>query len=206
MIRTNIQATLDLLSTLTNIHVISAPKLMVLNNRSASIQVGDQVPIATSSAVSTIAANAPTVNTIQLVDTGIILHITPRVNRSGLVYMDLSQEVSSSVPTVTSNIDSPTIQQRRVSTSVAVQDQQTIAIGGLIHDNRNLSRTGIPMLKDLPAVGGLFGVNNDERNRTELMVLLTPHVIGSAADADEATEELGAKLPLLRGMREARSR
>jgi general secretion pathway protein D len=206
LLRSNIEVTLDLLSTLTNIHVISAPKLMVLNNRSASIQIGDQVPVATSSAVSTITANAPTVNTIQLVDTGIILHITPRVNRSGLVYMDLSQEVSASVPTVTSNIDSPTIQQRRVATSVAVQDAQTIAIGGLIHDSRDLSRTGVPFLKDLPTVGGLFGVNGDARDRTELMVLLTPHVIGSAEEANEVTDELSAKLPLLKGMRGASAR
>ena len=206
LVQTNIQATLDLLSTFTKVRVISAPKLMVLNNRSASIQVGDQVPVATSSSVSTITANAPTVNTIQLVDTGIILHITPRVNRSELVFMDLSQEVSASVPTVSSNIDSPTIQQRRVSTSVAVQDGQTIAIGGLIHDTRDLSRTGIPFLKDVPGVGALFGVSSTETDRTELMVLVTPRVIRNAAEADAATDELNAKLPLLRGTRDPRAR
>jgi general secretion pathway protein D len=197
----DIKATLDLLSTFTKVRVISAPKIMVLNNRTASLQVGDQVPIATSSAVSTITANAPIVNTIQLYDTGIILRVTPRVNRNGLVLMELSQEVSASVPTSTSSIDSPTIQQRRVSTSVAVADGQTIAIGGLIRDNRTTSRTGIPLLKDIPGIGAAFGVNNDGLDRTELIVLIRPHVIRNPADGDAATDELSAKLPLLRAQR-----
>jgi general secretion pathway protein D len=197
-IKSDIKATLDLLSTFTKVRVISAPKIMVLNNRTASIQVGDQVPIATSSAVSTITANAPTVNTIQLYDTGIILKVTPRVNRSGLVLMELSQEVSASVPTTTSSIDSPTIQQRRISTSVAVADGQTIAIGGLIKDSRTNGRNGIPFLKDIPGIGAAFGVNNDGLDRTELIVLISPRVIRNPADGDAATEELSAKLPLLR--------
>jgi general secretion pathway protein D len=199
----DIKATLDLLSTFTQVKVISAPKILVLNNRTATLQVGDQVPIATSSAVSTITANAPTVNTIQLYDTGIILRVVPRVNRNGLVLMDLSQEVSASVPTSTSTINSPTIQQRRVSTSVAVADGQTIAIGGLIRDNRTTSRNGIPLLKDIPGVGAMFGVNNEGTDRTELMILINPHVIRNPADADAATAELSAKLPLLRGRRNA---
>jgi general secretion pathway protein D len=202
-IRNDIKATLDLLSTFTKVRVISAPKIMVLNNRTASIQVGDQVPIATSSAVSTITANAPIVNTIQLYDTGIILRVTPRVNRNGLVLMELSQEVSASVPTSTSSIDSPTIQQRRVSTSVAVADGQTIAIGGLIRDSRTNSRKGIPLLKDIPGIGAAFGVDNDGLDRTELIVLISPHVIRNPADGDAATDELSAKLPLLRAQRGA---
>jgi general secretion pathway protein D len=206
LIRGNIQATIDLLSTFTKLRVISSPKILVLNNRTASLQVGDQVPIATSSAVSTITSNAPTVNTIQLYDTGIILHATPRVNRSGLVLMDLSQEVSASVPTSSSSLNSPTIQQRRVSTSVAVADGQTIAIGGLIRDSRTNNVTGIPVLKDIPGVGALFGQNGDQVDRTELMVLVTPHVIRSPADADAATDELSSKLLLLQPLHVSRQR
>jgi general secretion pathway protein D len=206
LINSNIQVTLDLLSTYSKLRVISSPKILVLNNRMASIQVGDQVPIATSSAVSTITANAPTVNTIQLYDTGIILRVTPRVNRSGLVLMDLSQEVSASIPTSSSSINSPTIQQRRVSTSVAVADGQTIAIGGLMRDNRTNDVTGIPGLKDIPGIGALFGRSGDQVDRTELMVLIAPHVIRSLAEADAATDELSAKLPLLQTFRSSRPR
>ena len=202
----DIGAILDLLSSLTRIRVISAPKLVVLNNRTASLQVGDQVPIATASAVGVVTNNAPIVNTIQLLDTGIILRVTPRVNQSGLVLLDLAQEVSASVPTNTSSINSPTIQQRRVATSVAVQDGQTIAIGGLIRDSRNRSRSGIPLLKDLPGVGFLFGQTSDQLDRTELIVLITPHVIRDALGADAATDELRAKLPLVRAFNAAAPR
>ena len=202
----DIQAVLDLLSTLTKVRVISAPKLLVLNNRTATLQVGDQVPIATSSAVGVLTANAPVVNTIQLLDTGIILRVTPRVNQSGLVLLELSQEVSASVPTSSSSLNSPTIQQRRISTSVVVQDGQTIAIGGLIRDNRTRSRSGIPVLKDIPVVGALFGQTDDQVDRTELLVLITPHVIRDAAGADAATDELRAKLPLIRAFNADRSR
>lgn len=205
-LRYDIKATLDILSAFTTLRVISAPKLLVLNNRTASLQVGDQIPIATSSSVSTITPNAPTVNTIQLYDTGIILRVTPRANRNGLVLMELSQEVSASVPTSTSNIDSPTIQQRRVATSVAVADGQTIAIGGLMRDNRTNGSKGIPVLKDIPGVGAAFGVDSDGVDRTELMVFISPHVIRNPAEADAATSELIAKLPLLQGRRDDRAR
>lgn len=202
----DIGAILDLLSSITRIRVISAPKLVVLNNRTASLQVGDQVPIATASAVGVVTNNAPIVNTIQLLDTGIILRVTPRVNQSGLVLLDLAQEVSASVPTNTSSINSPTIQQRRVATSVAVQDGQTIAIGGLIRDSRNRSRSGIPLLKDIPGLGFLFGQTSDQLDRTELIVLITPHVIRDARGADAATDELRAKLPLVRAFNAAAPR
>ena len=198
--RGDISATLNLLSSLTKTKVIAAPKLLVVNNKPASIQVGDQVPVATSSAVSTQGSGAPIVNTIQMLDTGIILHVTPRVNNSGAIMIDLAQEVSSSVPTVSSNIDSPTIQQRRVNTTVQVEDGQTIIIGGLINDTRGRQRVGIPVLKDIPVVGTLFGTTTDNTNRTEMMVLLTPHVVRNGQDADAATEEIRAKLPLLRKM------
>ncbi|MBI5321178.1 type II secretion system secretin GspD [Bradyrhizobium sp.] len=197
LLRNDIKATLDFLSNYTNVRVISSPKLMVLNNRTAALQVGDQVPIATSSSVSNITTNAPTVNTIQMHDTGIILRVTPRANRNGRVLMDIAQEVSQSVPTTTSTLNSPTIQQRRVSTSVVVEDGQTVAIGGLIRDNRTSDRTGVPWLKDIPAVGGLFGISDEKVDRTELLVLIKPYVIRNAAGADAATNELATKLPML---------
>jgi general secretion pathway protein D len=133
-------------------------------------------------------------------DTGIILRVTPRVNRGGMVSMEVGQEVSNSVETTTSKIDSPTIQQRRVSSSVAVQDGQTIAIGGLIKDSRTNTRTGIPVLGDLPVVGPLFGVTESDNTRTEIVVLITPHVVRDQKSAESATEELRSKLSLIRAL------
>jgi general secretion pathway protein D len=193
-----IQAVLDLLASISTVRVISAPKVMVLNNRTASIQVGDQVPIATSSAVGVTTANSPIVNTIQMLDTGIILRVTPRVNQGGLVLLSLNQEVSASVPTTTSSINSPTIQQRKISTSIAVQDGQTIALGGLIKDSRTRTRTGIPWLMDVPILGTLFRLSNDEVDRTELIVLITPHVISDPLGGKAITDELRYQLPLIR--------
>lgn len=170
----------------------------MLNNHAALMQVGDEVPIPTSSAISVQTPGAPIVNTIQLQNTGIILRVTPRVNQSGMVTMDISQEVSASTPTTTSNIDAPTIQQRLVATSVAVHDGQTIALGGLISDRRTRSRSGIPWLKDVPGLGALFGSPNDQVDRTELLVLITPHVVRDREEARRVTEELRVKLPMTR--------
>ncbi len=200
----SISATLNALETQTRINVLSAPKLMVLNNQTAALQVGDQVPIATQSAVSTINTGAPVVNSIEYRDTGVILKITPRVNAGGLVLLDIAQEVSDVSTTSTSNIDSPTISTRRISTSIAVQDGQVIALGGLIRDTRTKGKNGIPYLSRIPIVGGLlFGTTSDSDVRTELLVLLKPRVIRSPDDAQAVTDELRAKIktvaPLTKG-------
>ena len=190
----NITATLNALGNVTKIRVLSAPKLMVLNNQTASLQVGDQVPVATESSVSTISAGAPVVNSIEYRDTGVILKVTPRVNSNGLVLLDISQEVSDVVKTSSSTINSPTISERKISSSIAVYDGHMIALGGLIKENHTDGRGGIPGLSALPVVGALFGQRDDENDRTELLVLLTPRVIRTVEDATAVTEDLRARL------------
>lgn len=190
----SITAVLNALDKVTDINVVSAPKLLVLNNQTASLQVGDQVPVATQSAVSTDNPDSPIVNSIEYRDTGVILKITPRVNDNGVVLLDVSQEVSNVIETDTSQLDSPTIQQRRIATSVAVQDGQTIALGGLITEDRQNGESGIPVLKDIPLFGPLFGTTSRRRERTELLVLLTPRVVRNAADAKRITDELREKI------------
>jgi general secretion pathway protein D len=187
---TNINSILDLLETVTKVDVISSPQLMVLNNQTATLQVGDQVPVATQSAVSVLTPGAPEVNTIQMMDTGVIIKVTPRVNASGMVLMDIAQEVSDVTNTTTSNIDSPTIEERKIASSVAVRDGQTIALGGLITDNRNNTKNGIPGLQDLPVLGPLFGTTSDDGTRTELLALITPRVVRNDNDVREVTEEM----------------
>ncbi len=193
----SITATLNALENLTKIKVVSAPKLMVLNNQTASLQVGDQVPVATGSAVSVQNPDAPIVNAIEYKDTGIILKITPRVNNSGLVLLDVAQEVSDVTETTTSQIDSPTISTRRVATSVAVQDGQVIALGGLIRRQQTSGHDGLPILGRIPILGGLFSDKTERDNRTELLILLRPRVVSSKADGDAVTDELRAKLQSL---------
>jgi general secretion pathway protein D len=134
--------------------------------------------------------NAPIVNSVQFRDTGVILRVTPRVNKSGLVILDVSQEVSDVVPTTTSGIDSPTIQQRKFNSTIAVRDGETVALGGLIRETKSNGGSGIPGLRRIPFVGELFGSTQRTFRRTELIVLMTPKVIQTADDSAELLRKL----------------
>jgi general secretion pathway protein D len=193
----SITATINALSKVTTVHVISAPEVMVLNNHTASLQVGDEVPIVTGSSVSTL-ANANVVNNIEYKDTGVILNVTPRVNDGGLVLLDISQEVSQVDNNTTSGIDSPTIQQRKIATSVAVRDGQTIALGGLMQDSRSKGKQVVPIFGDIPVLGHLFGDNSNSIVRTELLVMLTPRVVRNTVDVEAITEEVRQKIRSLK--------
>ncbi|WP_125933071.1 type II secretion system secretin GspD [Kiloniella majae] len=182
------------LDELSDVNVISSPQLMVLDNQSARLQVGDQVPIATQSAVSTDTTTAPIVNSIELKDTGVILEVTPRVSSSGLVVLDIKQEVSDVVSTTTSDIDSPTIQQRLIESSVAVSSGETIALGGIIRDRQEEGSSGLPLVSEIPVLGYLFKNTSEKFNRTELLVLITPRVVRNAQEAKDVTEELRLRL------------
>jgi general secretion pathway protein D len=181
------RAILDALSAVTETKVISTPRLLVLSNETARLQVGDVVPIITQSATSTVTSNPAVVNNVTYRETGVVLEVTPRVNAGGFVTMDVNQSVSNVVNTTTSNIDSPTIQQRRLSSTVSVKTGQTILLGGLIQQSDSRSNSGIPVLGDLPGVGSLFGTRNNSAGRTELILLMTPRVISNDAQARAVT-------------------
>lgn len=201
---TDIKVALNTLASLTRVEVTSSPQILVLNNQTATLQVGDRVPIATEQAVGVTTSNSAIVNSIQYQDTGVILKVTPRVNHGGLVMMDIAQEVSEVSNTTSSSIDSPTIQQRKINSSVAVQDGQTVALGGLIRDNHTNGRSGIPYLSRIPGLGALFGDTNNSRTRTELIVLITPHIIENMDQARMVTNELRKKLPEVKTLLDSR--
>jgi len=193
----NAQVVLNALTDITDVKVISSPQLMVVDNAPARLQVGDQVPIAVQSAVSVINPDSPIVNSIQYRDTGVILEVVPRVNANGLVFLEIIQEVSDVVPTTTSKLDSPTIQQRQIESSVAVQSGESVALGGLIRDSRSNSVIGIPILSEIPILGSLFKTTDNSIKRTELLVLLTPRVVKNRQDFADVTEELRSRLHYL---------
>jgi general secretion pathway protein D len=116
------------------------------------------------------------------------------VNVGGLALLDIAQEVRDVVPTTTSGLDSPTIRQRKVSSTVAAQSGESVALGGLIRDSRVRSREGVPMLSRLPVVGPLFGTKDVSSARTELLVLITPRVIRDPREARQVAEELRGRL------------
>ncbi len=193
----DVRVALNALAEVTDVNVISSPQLMVLDNQSARLQVGDQVPVATQSAVSVTDPEAPIVNSVSMVDTGVILEVTPRVNSSGLVTLEVVQEVSDAVQTSTSSLDSPTIQQRRIETVVAVHDGDTVALGGLIRDRSEAGRSGVPVLMDVPLLGNLFSNTDRKADRTELLVLITPRVLRNSREARQVAEEMRARLSAL---------
>ena len=162
--------------------VLSSPSLLVLNNSVARIQVGDEVPIPQVQSVSNFAPEAPTVNSITYRDTGIVLEIVPRINQGGMVTLDVTQEVSSVGQNTVSDIDAPVIQQRKLSSTIAVQNGQTVVLGGLIQERELASDAGVPVLKNLPGVGKLFSSTSETTSRTELVALLTPKVIEREED------------------------
>jgi general secretion pathway protein D len=194
---TDAKVALNALTEITDVRVISSPQLMVLDNQTARLQVGDEVPIATQSAISTGDSDARIVNEIQFRDTGVILEVTPRVNASGLVVLDVLQEVSDVIATTTSDIDSPTIQQRVIRTTVAVQSGDTIALGGLIRDREEDSISGIPLLSSIPVLGNLFKKTDRIVRRVELLVLITPRVVRNRREALDVTDELRRRLSTL---------
>jgi general secretion pathway protein D len=191
---TNVTATLNALNDITNVNVISSPSLTVMDNKTAVLQIGDQVPITTQSAISTSVPNAPIVNSISYKDTGVILSITPRINDSGKILLDLEQEVSTVAATTTSGIDSPTIRQRRIKTSVVVKDGEALALGGMIQDSKTVARTQIPILGDIPLVGNAFKHKDNQVNKTELIIVLTPHLMRDFNEARRVTEEYRQEL------------
>jgi general secretion pathway protein D len=184
------------LQAVTQVKVLSSPQLMVMDNHPARLQVGALVPYLTQTGQSTLTSGAPIINSIDYRETGVITEVTPRVNSGGLVTLDINQEVSNVDTTATQSlgINSPTFFERSIRSRVVVQDGQTIGLAGLIQDSSSRGNQGIPWLKDVPILSWLSGTQTNSRTRTELLVLITPHVIHDQRDARAATEELRAGL------------
>ncbi|TMJ50195.1 MAG: type II secretion system protein GspD [Alphaproteobacteria bacterium] len=184
------------LSNVSKVKVLSAPQVMVLDNEPARLQVGQQVPVLTGTATSTLAANAPVVNSVDYHSTGVIMQVTPRVNSSGgLVTLDIAQEVSDVAAAATNTVaGSPTFNDQIFRTGVAVQDGQTVGLAGLIRDNASEANNGIPLLKDIPILSAFLSTQNNSRTRSELLVLITPHVVHDQRDARALTEDLRSQL------------
>lgn len=195
----SMSSVLDALSAVTKVNIVSAPSLMVLDNRRATLQIGDQVPIVTQQAQAvTAGVVGPIINSVALKDTGVILSVTPRVSDNGKVVLEIEQEVSSANRTVTSGIDSPTISQRRVKTSVVVQDGDVVTLGGMIQERNTETKSQVPLLGNLPVVGAAFRQKDDKIERTELLIFIRPLVVANRRDAQAVTQELRQRLNLER--------
>ena len=188
-----------------NTKTLSAPSLVVMNNQPASIQVGNQVPVNQSYITPGIGTGGSTIGTlgqVQYLNTGVILQVVPRVNPGGLVYLDVSQEVSN--PTTKDQNGNYTISDRSMQTQVAVQSGQTVLLGGLIQQNESTDDNGVPGINRIPILGRLFGTTNRNRNRTELIVLITPRVIRNSEEARQITDDYQQGFESLKPLRAAK--
>ena len=186
----------------TRVRTLSAPTLITTDSTQARIQVGESVPTLSSQGLAAggqIAGSSLFTSTVNNVDTGIILTVTPRITSTGLVSLQINQEISNEVPPATSStIQSPSFTKRSVSTHAVAQDGQTIALGGLISYSYSKTSNRIPLLGDIPWLGVLFGSTSYTTQETELIVLLTAHIISTLPGASVATKELEEKLRDLR--------
>lgn len=202
------KAILDALHAVTDVKVLSNPSLVVVDNQPATLQVGDEVPVSTGSAT-VLSGNNTVVNTIEYKNTGIILRVVPRVNVNGQVRLDIEQEISNVSTEATSgggnggggsgsnnngSTLTPTVSQRKVKSTIAVTSGQTVLLAGLISERHNGTRTGIPILDQIPGLGDVFSHTNTTVRRTELIIFIRPQIIRDSFDAHAASEELRAKL------------
>ncbi|MBV8817891.1 MAG: hypothetical protein JO022_06015 [Acidobacteriaceae bacterium] len=180
--------------------VISAPSIIATDSIPAIINVGDEVPTLTSQAVTgvQVAGSSAFANTISNVQTGVTMNILARVNPTGIVTMIINQDVSAPVAPAPGAINSPSFSKRTVQTQVTVQDGDTIAIGGIITENKTESSAGIPVLERLPWVGQVFSSRSTSRDRKELIIFMTPRVIYDMNEINEASDELKGRVKMLR--------
>jgi general secretion pathway protein D len=191
-------AILNALNSLTEVKVLSSPSLVALDNQPALLQVGDEIPITTSSATVLANAAAPIVNTIQMRNTGVILKVLPHINANGAIQLEIDQEISSVVnpgqPTLT-----PTISQRRVHSTVSVTSGQTVLLAGLISENQQKTRSGIPGLSDIKFLDDLLGNTDNTKTRSEIIVFIKTQLIRNSVEAGAVTQEFRERLQTMRG-------
>jgi general secretion pathway protein D len=197
----DIAFSLQALAAVTDVRVLSSPSLVVLDNKTAKLQVGDQVPFPVNEQSTGIGRDL--ITSFEQKDTGVILSVTPRINDSGRVTLDIEQEVSAAVPTTSSTTtDAPTIQQRKIKTSVVISDGESLALGGLIQEREETTKSKVPVFGDIPLLGNAFRQKRNFIKRTELLIFIRPRVIRSTEEArrvtDEFRKQLGVQAPRVR--------
>jgi general secretion pathway protein D len=191
---------LNALSNLTDVKVLSSPSIVALDNQPALLQVGDEIPITTSSAAVLSNASTPIVNTIQMRNTGVILKVLPHVHANGSIRLEVDQEISNVVNPDQQTL-TPTIAQRRVHSTVSVVSGQTVLLAGLISERDQKTRAGIPGLREIKFLGDLFGNTSSTKSRSEIIIFIKTRLIRNSVDAGAVTEEFRDRLQSMRGGR-----
>jgi general secretion pathway protein D len=198
----NPKVVLDALRSVTDVKVLSAPSIVVLDNQPAALLVGDQVPITTGTATVLTNSNTPIVSSIDYRNTGVILQVLPRITSNGNVMLDIAQEISQVSNPNNSNSNSnananpltPTVSERKVKSVISVANGQTVLLAGLISERQERDRNGIPLLEQIPLLGDAFAKTNLTATRTEVIMFIRPQIIRDSRDAHRVAEELRDKL------------
>jgi general secretion pathway protein D len=189
LVENNVNATLHALATEGKLDVLSRPYILASDNQLASITVGQEVPFITNTQITD---TGQQINTIQYQDIGIILNVTPHINPEGLVILDVAPEISqlsaSTVP-IGAGVAAPIIDKRSAQSRVGIKNGSTIVIGGLMQDNKTLTISKIPILGDIPLIGGIFSRTQVDKTKTELLIFLTPHVAQQPDTLDPMTAD-----------------
>ncbi|MDA9398562.1 general secretion pathway protein GspD [Bradyrhizobium sp. CCBAU 45389] len=183
---------LDALHEVTSVRVLSNPSLVVINNQTATLQVGDVIPVSTGSAT-VLSSNNAVVNTIEYRTTGIILRVVPRVTANGNVSLEVEQEISNVSPQTSTSL-TPTVSQRKLKSLISLANGQTVLLAGLISEQQNRNRNGIPLLDEIPGLDDALSHRGNKGKRTELIIFIRPQIIRDGSDAHQLAEELRSKL------------
>ena len=203
---------INALATEDKVNVLSTPSVMTTENKKAVINVSKSVPVLTSQQlpIGGTTTSDPTITnqanqaivgtqTVEYKDVGIVLTVTPRIGEQGTVALDVKQEVNDILSLQTGNLTSPTFSKREAETSVVLLNNQTLVLGGLIQTKRESVRRGIPFLHNIPVLGYVFGNTTENITKTELLMLITPRVVGTALDATRITDQMRRITPELKG-------
>ena len=203
----NTEAIISALDSISQVRILSAPSLVVRSNVTANFDSGTQIPVASTIFNPNGGGPIPpdlnnTISQVQFRQTGVSLKVKPRVSSNGMVFMDITQDVSSpsaSGPIIGGNIS---IDNRRLKTQVAVQSGETVVLAGLIKESSGSGDSGVPYLSRIPIIGGLFGTKTVNNDREEVLVLITPTVIRDPYDARKLTDEYGSRFRALEPLRQ----
>lgn len=189
-------ALIQALATNNRANILSSPRVMARNGETATIQVGQEVPVISSQQTTNTSSttNSNILQTIQYRNTGVILKVKPVIHSGDRVELEVSQEVSAAATTTTGVSASPTFSTRKVETRLTLRDGATILLGGLISGNTSGTESGVPLLKDIPVLGQAFRVNTDMVKKTELLIMITPYVISDDQDAEAITDAFKQQL------------
>jgi len=192
------RGTVNLLAAEGKVEVLASPHIMAANNQEARIQIGQDVPILVAQSTAVVAAPAIQTNQVEYRSVGIILGVRPQINAKGLITLEIAQEVSNvSTTQATGTVDnSPTFDVRQARTQLITGDNQTVILGGLIREDLQRGSRGVPGLRRLPLLGPLFGSETSSKRRTELIVLITPHIVDTLEEGARITREVEDRIEL----------